>query len=62
MTLEPLVPTLEEGDRELDDFRRRFWWFLPLTVVVTLLAMFGHRAGGCSRVPKAGWSCFLRHP
>jgi Cu+-exporting ATPase len=42
MTLEPLMPTLEEGDPELDDFRRRFWWTLPLTVVATLLAMFGH--------------------
>jgi Cu+-exporting ATPase len=45
MTLEPLMPTLEEGDPELDDFRRRFWWTLPLTVVVTLLAMFGHSLG-----------------
>ena len=27
------------------DFRRRFWWTLPLTVVVTVLAMFGHRLG-----------------
>jgi len=45
MTLEPLMPTLEEGDPELDDFRRRFWWTLPLTVVVTVLAMFGHSRG-----------------
>ena len=27
------------------DFRRRFWWTLPLTVVVALLAMFGHQLG-----------------
>ncbi len=46
MTLEPLVPTLEEDDNsELRDFTRRFWWTLPLTIVVTLLAMFGHRVG-----------------
>jgi Cu+-exporting ATPase len=45
MALEPLMPTLEEGDPELDDFRRRFWWTLPLTAVVTVLAMFGHAAG-----------------
>ena len=45
MTLEPLMPTLEEGDPELDDFRRRFWWTLPLTLVVTFLAMFGHSLG-----------------
>jgi Cu+-exporting ATPase len=45
MTLEPLMPTLTEGDPELDSFRRRFWWSLPFTVVVTLLAMFGHSLG-----------------
>jgi len=44
MTLEPLLPELEEEDNpELKDFRRRFWWTLPLTVVVTVLAMFGHQ-------------------
>nr|WP_290367541.1 heavy metal-binding domain-containing protein [Cupriavidus taiwanensis] len=35
MTLEPLLPELDEGDNpELVDFRRRFWWTLPLTGVV----------------------------
>lgn len=44
MTLEPVLPTLDEDENpELTDFRRRFWWTLPLTVVVTLLAMVGHR-------------------
>ena len=44
MTLEPEMPTLEEGDApELVDFKRRFIWTLPLTVIVTLLAMVGHR-------------------
>ena len=44
MTLEPLLPELEEGEnQELIDFQRRFWWTLPLTVVVTVLAMVGHR-------------------
>jgi Cu+-exporting ATPase len=44
MTLEPLIPELEEGDnKELVDFQHRFWWTLPLTVMVTLLAMVGHR-------------------
>ena len=43
MTLEPVMPALDEGDDpELINFRRRFWWTLPLTVAVTLLAMFGH--------------------
>ena len=44
MSLEPLLPELEEADNpELVDFQRRFWWTLPLTVVVTVLAMVGHR-------------------
>ena len=44
MTLEPVLPTLDEDENpELADFSRRFWWTLPLTVIVTLLAMVGHR-------------------
>ena len=43
MTLEPLLPTLEEDTTELDDFTRRFWWTLPLTLAVFVLAMAGHR-------------------
>ncbi|MEO6033552.1 MAG: HAD-IC family P-type ATPase, partial [Burkholderiaceae bacterium] len=44
MALEPEMPTLDEGENhELVDFKRRFWWTLPLTVVVTVLAMAGHR-------------------
>ena len=44
MTLEPMLPSLEEEDNpELIDFKRRFWWTLPLTVIVTVLAMAGHR-------------------
>ncbi|WP_062310085.1 heavy metal translocating P-type ATPase [Polynucleobacter sinensis] len=44
MSLEPLLPELEEEENpELVDFQRRFWWTLPLTVVVTVLAMFGHK-------------------
>jgi len=43
MTLEPLVPTLEEDDTtERDDFTRRFRWTLPLTLAVFVLAMAGH--------------------
>ncbi len=46
MSLEPVLPELDEGENpELVDFKRRFGWTLPLTVVVTLLAMFGHRLG-----------------
>ncbi|SDS38576.1 heavy metal translocating P-type ATPase [Pseudomonas oryzae] len=44
MALEPVLPALEEeASPELKDFTRRFWWSLPLTVIVTLLAMAGHQ-------------------
>jgi Cu+-exporting ATPase len=44
MALEPEMPTLEDGEsHELTDFNRRFIWTLPLTMVVTILAMAGHR-------------------
>jgi cation transport ATPase len=45
MTLEPLIPVGEEDNSELQDFQRRFWWTLPLTLIVTTLAMFGHKFG-----------------
>jgi len=77
MTLEPLIPELDQGqdqDAELKDFRRRFWWTLPLTIVVTVQAMFGHALGllepGISAwaelllstpvVLWAGWPFFVR--
>jgi P-type Cu+ transporter len=44
MSLEPLLVQLDEAENpELLDFTRRFIWTLPLTVIVTVLAMFGHR-------------------
>ncbi|PVY80448.1 Cu+-exporting ATPase [Cupriavidus alkaliphilus] len=75
MALEPLLPELHEGENpELADFRRRFWWTLPLTAMVFVLAMFGHRFGWMdistqSRVEFAlstpvvlwaGWPFFVR--
>ncbi|WP_442784912.1 copper-transporting P-type ATPase [Cupriavidus sp. SS-3] len=75
MTLEPLMPELDQDENpELADFRRRFWWTLPLTGVVFVLAMFGHRLGWMdlstqSRVELAlstpvvlwaGWPFFVR--
>ncbi len=75
MALEPLMPTADEAEHpELVDFRRRFWWTLPLTVVVTLLAMAGHRLGWMSMATQswlelalsapivlwAGWPFFVR--
>ena len=44
MALELAMPTLDEDENpELVDFTHRFWWTLPLTVVVAVLAMVGHR-------------------
>ena len=75
MTLEPVIPALEEEENpELVDFRRRFWWTLPLTVMVTVLAMAGHRifpeglagqswielALSTPVVLYAGWPFFVR--
>lgn len=44
MALEPEVPSLDEEESpELADFKRRFIGTLPLTIIVTILAMVGHR-------------------
>ncbi len=45
MSLEPVIPVDDENNHELADFRRRFWWTLPLTMIVTVLAMSGHGLG-----------------
>ena len=43
MALEPEQPSLDDAENpELADFKRRLYWTLPLTVVVFVLAMFGH--------------------
>ena len=75
MTLEPVLPTLDEDDNtELRDFQRRFWWSLPLTAVVFVLAMAGHRQQWLSMTQQswlelvlatpivlwAGWPFFVR--
>jgi Cu+-exporting ATPase len=44
MTLEPVIPLPEDDDNpELRDFQHRFWWTLPLTTIVFVLAMWGHQ-------------------
>jgi P-type Cu+ transporter len=59
MALEPVLPTLEDDENpELADFRRRFWWTLPLTVITVILAMFGHRLGVIS-MAKQSWAELL---
>ena len=75
MALEPEMPSLEEGESpELIDFRRRFWWTLPATIAITVLAMFGHRLGLMDMATQswvelvlslpvvlwAGWPFFVR--
>ncbi|MEO5771198.1 MAG: heavy metal translocating P-type ATPase [Burkholderiaceae bacterium] len=75
MTLEPEMPSLDDDDNpELRDFSRRFWWTLPMTVIVTVLAMFGHRLGWFEMATQswielvlslpvvlwAGWPFFVR--
>ena len=43
MALEPEAPSLDDEENpELTDFRRRFWFTLPLTLAVLVLAMAGH--------------------
>lgn len=55
MSLEPEMPSLTEEDSpELRDFTRRFWWTLPLTAVVLVLAMFGYRLG-LTRMATQSW-------
>ena len=40
MALEPMMPTLDTQESpELIDFRRRFWWSLPLSIATMALAM-----------------------
>jgi Cu+-exporting ATPase len=52
MALEPEMPGAEDASAtELRDLSRRFWWTLPCTLVVTLLAMFAHRFGALA--PRA---------
>ena len=75
MALEPEMPSLDDDDNpELKDFQRRFFWTLPLTVVIFFLAMAGDRlewpkgtlekwielALGAPVVLWAGWPFFVR--
>ncbi|HET6435626.1 MAG TPA: heavy metal translocating P-type ATPase, partial [Xanthomonadaceae bacterium] len=75
MALEPEMPSLDEEDNpELRDFGRRFWWTLPLTAAVFVLAMFGQYVPALSPATRtwlelalsapvvlwAGWPFFQR--
>jgi P-type Cu+ transporter len=75
MALESVIPSAkEESNDELIDFQRRFWWSLPLSIMVFFLAMFGHYFEWLSPAVQswlelalsapvvlwAGWPFFLR--
>jgi Cu+-exporting ATPase len=63
MALEPMMPSLDDGENpELIDFRRRFWWTLPLSVVVLLLAMFGHQVPALSTTARTWLELVLSAP
>src|SRR6185503_10812488 len=67
MALEPEMPSMEEGENpELTDFRRRFWWTLPLTLATFALGMTHTGPNGWQLVLAtpvvlwAGWPFFER--
>ena len=75
MALEPMIPSAtDEENPELIDFSRRFWWTLPLSIIVLILAMLGHRFDWLSTNTRtwlefalatpvvlwAGWPFFIR--
>lgn len=63
MVLEPVLPDLEteDGNSEYRDFRRHFWYSLPLTVVV-ILAMAGHLVTGVSPAVRTWAELALSQP
>jgi Cu+-exporting ATPase len=75
MALEPVLPLLDDDENaEYRDFHRRFWFSLPLTVIVVAMAMQGHQLTAVSPnlrtwlelllsapiVLWAGWPFFVR--
>ncbi len=64
MALEPVLPDLatEDDNSEYRDFRRRFWFSLPLTVVVVFLAMAGHLLDSLSPALRSGVELVLSVP
>ena len=75
MALEPMMPSADdEKNPELEDFSRRFRWTLPLSIIVLILAMLGHRLNWLATDTRtwlefalatpvvlwAGWPFFVR--
>ncbi len=63
MALESLMPSAEDDENpELRDFARRFWWTLPLTAIVFVLAMAGERIGLLSADQRSWVELLLTAP
>jgi Cu+-exporting ATPase len=64
MALEPMLPNFEkdEDNTEYQDFRRRFWGSLPLTIIVVVLAMVGHQLEGFSPLLRTWAELLLSLP
>lgn len=63
MALEPEMPSLDDEENpELIDFRQRFWWTLPLSIIVMILAMFGHKLGWFSMATQSWVELVLSIP
>jgi Cu+-exporting ATPase len=76
MALEPVLPLLDDDEEnaEYRDFHHRFWYSLPLTLIVVALAMLGHQLSALSPTQRtwlelllsmpivlwAGWPFFVR--
>jgi Cu+-exporting ATPase len=63
MALEPMTPSLDEGENpELIDFRHRFWGTLPLSIAVLMIAMAGHQLPGLSATARTWLELLLSSP
>ncbi len=63
MALEPMMPSVDDDEiPELRDFSRRFWWTLPLTLVVLALAMLGHRTASLTPDQRSWLELVLSAP
>jgi Cu+-exporting ATPase len=63
MALEPMMPSLDDDENpELTDFRRRFWWTLPLSILALALAMAGHRANFITPTVRSWFELALTAP
>lgn len=67
MSLELIIPQADmaedhQNNAELQDLSRRFGWTLPLTFIITILAMFGHAWTNIPPETQAWIECFLSIP